>query len=249
MARRRFFVDGVHNGHAELTGDQAHHLRNVLRVEAGRRYEISDNERVYLSEVALASKDRVVFRVLRPIPSAAPPVRLHVFASLVKLDRLELILEKATELGAERIVPVVASRSEKGLEKAAPRRMARWKKIVLEASQQSRRTCLPEVGEPLSFTAATAAAPGLRLFLDEDAAAPPLLARLPPAAERSATDLVSLLSGPEGGWTDQERRKAFEAGWIAVSLGPQILRAETAAIAAIAVLTSAWSAAGGSTAP
>lgn len=244
MARRRFFVDAVRRGQADFTGDQAHHLRNVLRVEAGQRYEISDNKRVYISEVAVASKQRVTFEVLEEIPAVAPPVRLHLFIALIKFDRLELIVEKATELGAERIVPVVAGRSENGLEKAGAKRVARWRKIVLEASQQSRRARLPEVSEPLRSSDAVAAASGLRLFLDEDSAAPPLLTRLPRPSERSAADIVSLLVGPEGGWTDQERNQAINAGWIPASLGPQILRTETAAIAVIAVVMSAWSAKG-----
>lgn len=237
MARRRFFVEEIHNQQAELTGDQAHHLRNVLRVEAGKKYEISDNERVYLAEITLATKNRVVFSVLKDLPAVPPPVRVHLYLSLVKFDRLELAIEKATELGVETIIPVIAGRSEKGLEKAAKKRQFRWRRIGLEASQQCRRVRVPEIAETVRFREAVMAETTHRFLLDE-AGAPPLLSALP--AERAPADEVALLIGPEGGWTDKEREQALGTCWIPVSLGPQILRTETAAIAAMGILASAW---------
>lgn len=240
MARRRFFVEEVRRGEAELAGEQARHLSRVLRVETGQRFEISDNERVWLAEVAASRKDRVVFRVIEQLALNPPPVRLTLLVSLIKFDRLEMVFEKATELGAERMVPVIASRSEKGLDKAAAKRLKRWRRIVLEASQQSRRVRLPEMEPPVPFREAVAQASDHRYFLQESPGAAPLLQQLPQAVRRLASDSVSLLVGPEGGWTEQEREQAASTGWLPVSLGPQILRTETAAIAALAVLTSAW---------
>jgi 16S rRNA (uracil1498-N3)-methyltransferase len=240
MARRRFFVEAVRNERAEVSGDTAEHLRRVLRVEAGQRFEIADNQSVYLAEVEGLRKDRVLFHVLERLEAEAPPVRVILLASLIKFDRFEWIVEKATELGAEAIVPVEAERSEKGLAKAAAKRVERWRRIALESSQQSRRSRLPEIESSVSFQRALERAAAWRYFLDEERGAPPLASRLPSAEKRSPSDLVCLLVGPEGGWSGGERNAAGAHGWIPVSLGPQILRAETAALAALAVIVSAW---------
>jgi len=233
MARRRFFVDEVRQGLAELSGEQAEHAVRVLRIEAGQQYEISDNERVYLARVTSARKGQVVFETVEEIASVEPPVALTLYLSLIKFDRMELVFEKATELGVELLIPVIARRSEKGLEKAAGKRMRRWHKVVLEASQQSRRARLPEIDEPVKFRDAIADAAGLRLLLDEEASASGLMGIL---RNQKGPTSVALLIGPEGGWTDGERNDAISAGWQPASLGPQILRTETAAMAATAVI-------------
>jgi 16S rRNA (uracil1498-N3)-methyltransferase len=237
MARRRFFVDTPRNGLAELHGEEARHLTRVLRVEPGQRFEISDNRAAYLAEIAEARGDRVVFRVLEPIPAPGPVVSLTLLASIVKFDRFEWIVEKATELGVERIIPVAATRTEKGLFEASAKRSERWMRIARESSQQSRRVRMPEILPAVRFERAIAEPAEYRCFLDE-AAAPPLLATLP--GERAATDHIAVLLGPEGGWTDAERQLAIAAGWREASLGPQVLRTETAAAAALAILTNAW---------
>src|SRR5580700_6139210 len=149
--RRRFFVDEVRGGRAEISGDDARHLTRVLRVEAGQRYEISDNRHVYLAEVETARKEHVAFRALEKLPSPAPAVRLILCAALIKFDHFEWMIEKATELGVSEIVPVETIRSERGLERAAHKRVERWRRIALEASQQARRAFLPEVEEPASL--------------------------------------------------------------------------------------------------
>ncbi len=233
MARRRFFVDTIRGGQAELSGDEARHLTRVLRVEAGQRFEISDNRSAYLAEVVEARGERVVFRVEQPIESTPPPIRVTLCAGLIKFDRFEWMVEKATELGVERIIPVGAARSEKGLFEASRKRSERWERIARESSQQSRRTTLPEILPAARFESALETEGAARLFLEEGTA-PPLLRALP---DRVAS--ASLLLGPEGGWTERERELAGAAGWTAVSLGPQILRAETAAVAAIALIMGA----------
>jgi len=238
MSRRRFFVDSPPRaGLAELHGDEARHLTRVLRAEAGQKFEISDNRSVYLAEVAEARGDRVAFRILEAIAFPPPPVRLTLCAALVKFDRFEWIVEKATELGVERLLPVEAARTEKGLLEASRKRAERWRRIARESSQQSRRARLPEILPAVRFEAALSAEAACRYFLDE-AAAPPLLSLFP--AVRTPQDAVALLLGPEGGWTDLERAQAGAAGWQPASLGPLILRAETAAIAALSVTVSTW---------
>jgi 16S rRNA (uracil1498-N3)-methyltransferase len=235
--RRRFFVEDIRNGHAEIAGDDARHLTRVLRVEVGQRYEISDNHAVYLAEIETARRERVIFRTLEKLPIIEPPVHMTLCAAILKFDHFEWMIEKATELGVSRIVPMISVRTERGLDKAAPKRLERWRRIGLEASQQSRRAQLPEITEPARWGDALATRAVYCYALDENTASP-----LPGAfpAERRADDSVALLIGPEGGWTDEERSEFTAAGWAAVSLGPSILRAETAALAALAVVSAAW---------
>ena len=236
--RRRFFVDEVRNGLAELAGEDARHLTRVLRVEAGQRYEISDNRDVYLAEIETARKESVVFRTLEKLAAPAPSARVALFAALIKFDRFEWIVEKATELSVAEIVPVEATRSERGLERAAGKRVERWRRIALEASQQSRRAQLPEIGDAVPIAWVLSRPATHRFALDEAGDVLPLLPALP--AARGAKDTVALLTGPEGGWTEEERAAFTAAGWTPVSLGPLILRAETAVIAALAVVSQAW---------
>jgi 16S rRNA (uracil1498-N3)-methyltransferase len=237
MARRRFFVEAVQRGHAQITGEEAHHLSRVLRVEPGQKFEISDNRNVYLAEVESARKDLVSFVIVEQIEVSAPVVRTSLLASLIKFEHFEWMLEKATELGVEQVTPVESERSEKGLATAAQRRITRWSRIAREASEQSRRARLPVIGLPVVLTGALQEEAEYRYALEE-ADAPPILSVMP--ATRQAADRVAILAGPEGGWTERERAEIAAAGWTAVSLGPQILRAETAAIAGLSIVVAAW---------
>jgi 16S rRNA (uracil1498-N3)-methyltransferase len=237
LARRRFFVDSIHGDTAELRGDEARHLTRVLRVEAGWQFEISDNQAVYLAEIVEARGERVVFRVIHQIEAEAAPVRITLCAALIKFDRFEWMIEKATELGVERIVPVETARSEKGLMEASRKRSERWARVARESSQQARRVRAPEIAPAVRLAECLAEAAGYRYFLEETTA-PPLLRMLP--ADRTKGACVAALLGPEGGWIDREREAAAAAGWQAVSLGPHVLRAETAAMAALAILVNAW---------
>ena len=233
MARRRFFIDRIHNQQAELTGDDARHLARVLRAEPGQQYEISDNQRAYLAEILTASSRAITFRILEPLPLPPPMPEITLYAALIKFDRFEWLIEKATELGVMRIVPVNAERTEKGLAMAAAKRMERWRKIARESGQQSRRLRMPEIDPVELFANATANAAPSRFFLDEQPGPPLLLQSVQPAPA------YAVLTGPEGGWTDRERSHAVTSGWRPVSLGSNILRAETAALAALAILSQA----------
>jgi 16S rRNA (uracil1498-N3)-methyltransferase len=236
--RRRFFVDEVRSGKAEITGDDARHLTRVLRVEAGQRYEISDNQRVYLAEIETARKEHVVFRTIEKLDAPQPPAHVILCAALIKFDHFEWMIEKATELGVSEIVPVEAIRSERGLERAAHKRLERWRRIALESSQQSRRAFLPAIAEPLPLHKAVAIEAVERFAFDENPGGTPLVSALPP--QPATGSRVAVLIGPEGGWTDEERTAFVDAGWTRVSLGPTILRAETAALAALAIIGAAF---------
>lgn len=223
---------------AELTGHDAEHLVRVLRAEPGQLYEISDNHKLYLAEIETATKSLVCFRIREPLDLPAPSVHISLLSALIKFERFEWLIEKATELGASEIRPVEAIRSERGLADAARKRLVRWEKIALEASQQSRRAHLPRIEPPFRLAKSLQFDANIRLLLDEDATARPILDCLP--YERAASDHVALMVGPEGGWTEEERQNAVAAGWTACSLGETILRTETAAIAALAVVRAAW---------
>jgi 16S rRNA (uracil1498-N3)-methyltransferase len=214
---------------AELRGEEARHLTRVLRAEAGQRYEITDSQSAYLAEIVEARGERVVFQVIEPIESQPLPVRITLCAALIKFDRFEWIVEKATELGVDRVLPVETARCEKGLLEASRKRT--------ESSQQSRRVRSPEILPAVRFDRSLATEAECRYFLEETTA--PALLRILPEC-RSYADRIAILSGPEGGWLDAERQAAAAAGWQPASLGPLVLRAETAAAAAIAILVNAW---------
>ncbi len=236
MARRRFFVDRVRKGQAEITGENAHHLTRVLRVEAGQKFEITDNERAWLASVETARKDLVRFNVIEEIASGPELPCVTLYLALIKFERFEWAVEKATELGATRIVPIDANRSEQGLAAGAQKRVERWRRIAREASEQSRRLRAPEVADAVRFPEALNDPSTHRIWLDERPGAKPLLS----AIDLRPGDSAAIMIGPEGGWIDGERERLAASDWIAASLGPSILRAETAVCAALAALTQMW---------
>jgi 16S rRNA (uracil1498-N3)-methyltransferase len=227
MARRLFFVDEVRRGEAVLQGEEAKHLTRVLRVEVGHQYEISDNNSLYLAEVSEARKELVVFTTIKKLPWPEPEPPVHLLPALFKFDHFEWMLEKATELGVSHVTPVIAERSEKGLERAAEKRIERWRRIVLEACQQARRPQLPVIALPVDLSDALRFQSERQLFLDEV-----------PGGGRLVPEPVPtlILIGPEGGWADHEREEILATQWTRISLGTKILRAETAAIAVLAKL-------------
>jgi len=234
--RRRFFVEKFDGQRALVSGDRAHHLGVVLRAQAGQLYELSDGVRVCLGRIEKVARDGVEFALLEELPAEEPRLHVTLLLSVVKFDVLEWAIEKATELGVTEIVPLAAARSEKALIAAAEKRSERWRKIVLEAAQQSRRVRLP-VLQPIAKPEAAFAARADRLgiFLSERADAPALRTAL---KDRAASQAM-LAIGPEGGWTDEERDAALKAGFLEASLGRLILRTETAVIAALASLSYA----------
>jgi 16S rRNA (uracil1498-N3)-methyltransferase len=234
--RRRFFVEQFDGQRALVSGDRAHHLGVVLRAQAGQLYELSDGSRVCLGRIEKVARDGVEFALLEELPAHKPRLQVTLLLSVVKFDAFEWAIEKATELGATEIVPLAAARSEKALVAAAEKRSERWRKIVLEAAQQSRRVRLPTL-QPVARPEAVflARADRLGIFLSERADAPSLRTAF---KDRAVSEAV-LAIGPEGGWTDEEREAALKAGFHEASLGKLILRTETAVIAALASLSYA----------
>jgi 16S rRNA (uracil1498-N3)-methyltransferase len=235
--RRRFFVEEFADNKAVLEGEAAHHLGRVLRAQQGQLYELSDGQHVWLGRIERAASNRVEFALVEEIPAVRSTLDVNLLLSVVKFDAFEWAIEKATELGVASITPVAAMRSEKALVAAASRRTGRWKKILLEASQQSRRVRVPILNELKKFPEALRAPKtGTMILLSERSQAPLLRQILPEASPSSS---AALAIGPEGGWTEEEFKSAQQAGFREASLGKLILRTETAVVAALAALNYA----------
>ncbi len=229
MTRRRWIADEHSGDAAALTGRNATHLARVLRARVGQQFDISLRDRIRRGTITSVAEDRVEFSLGEDSPSAAiTPITLYL--AVFKFDRFEWAVEKCTELGVARIIPTIARRTEPHLASSAPKRTERWRRIALEAAQQSRRLSPPEIAEPIKLKPAIEAQHGLRIVLAES------------EPETSLRDLiegreepVALAIGPEGGWAEEELVLFDTAGWLRASLGPTILRAETAAMAAVSV--------------
>lgn len=219
-----------------MEGEAAHHLGRVLRAQPGQLYELSDGTKVWLGRIETVTRDSVEFALLEEIAAHLPDLQSTLLLSVVKFDSFEWALEKATELGVNRIVPLAAARSEKALLAAAAKRAERWKKLLHEASQQSRRVQLPMLDSVAKPEAAFAeSGQGVRIFLSEAPDAKPLREVLRGQAAKSAV----LAIGPEGGWTEAEVAAARAAQFQDASLGKLILRTETAVVASLAALNFA----------
>jgi 16S rRNA (uracil1498-N3)-methyltransferase len=233
MTRRRWIADTFTDTTASLTGDQAAHLARVLRAEPGQIFDVVANGFLHRAEITSVSEREVVFTLHEELEAeAALPV--HLLLAVFKFDHLEWGIEKATELGAARITPVLARRTEKHLAQAAAKRVERWRRIVREAAQQSRRSDVPEVDDPqtLKVTLQSVQAQ-TKLLLSETEQENTIAVAL-----QEASQSVALAIGPEGGWTAEEMQLFTEHGWKHITLGPRILRAETAAIAALSICSA-----------
>lgn len=243
--RRRFFVERFGSHSARIAGETAEHIARVLRAEVGQLYELSDGKQVWLAQIeriagSKRAENAVEFSLVEQIPVAEVQFAPELLISLIKFDRFEWCLEKATELGAARIVPLIASHTETALAQASEKRRSRWEKILIESAQQARRLRLPTLGETEKSEDALrrrGTSTSARILLSERPAARPILGAL--HAVLHTISEATLAIGPEGGWTDAEFSAARAAGFIEASLGENILRAETAVIASLAILRAA----------
>lgn len=231
MTRRRWIADTWNDNTASLTGDQALHLARVLRAQPGQVFDVVAGGFLRSAEVASVSEREVVFALGEELEmDASLPV--HLLVAVFKFDHLEWGIEKATELGAARITPVLARRTEKHLAQAAAKRVERWRKIVREAAQQSRRSDVPAVDDPVALKLAVPMVEATTKLLLAETEQENSLSSVFTGQQVSE---LAMAIGPEGGWAPDEMKLFEDAGWRAVTLGPRILRAETAAIAALAV--------------
>jgi 16S rRNA (uracil1498-N3)-methyltransferase len=231
MTRRRWIADEFSDTHAALIGAHADHLSRVLRARVGQEFDITTASTVRRGRITLITPDRVEFELGETIPAPAT-VNLTLLLSIFKFDRMEWAIEKCTELGVARIIPTIAQRTESHLASAAAKRVARWQRIALQASEQSRRLSPPEISQPIKLTEAVSLPGDTRIVLSESENEIMLKDALQPDSN------ILLAIGPEGGWTESEFEIFHSANWTPASLGPTILRAETAAIAATVLAIS-----------
>jgi 16S rRNA (uracil1498-N3)-methyltransferase len=232
MSRRRWIADEVTGNEAALIGEHARHLAQALRAKVGQKFEISTGDEIRLGQITRIGPERVEFS-LGGIVSQSPPSVITVALSVFKFDRMEWAIEKCTELGVVRIVPLIAARTESHLAAAAPKRVERWKRIAKSASEQSRRVSTPDISEPVKVKELISSVTGHKVVLSEVEDELMVTDAIP-----RDTSGVTLAFGPEGGWKQEELDAFGLAGWTAASLGRTILRAETATIAAVAIASS-----------
>ncbi len=239
---KRFFVSDkdVREGSVVIRGDDVHHIVTVLRMRSGDRFiAIDPGGREHTVEITLWSPRSVVGRIIETRRTRVEPgLQVTLLQGLPKSKKMDFIVQKGTELGVSRIVPVVTERTIVNLEeKKADEKRERWQRIAREAAEQCRRTFSPVVGEVVTFEEALEkyVFPGSELSLipweEEDCRSLKGFLR-----QGGRPSRVNLFIGPEGGFTQAEVDLAQEAGVIPVSLGPRILRAETASLAAITMV-------------
>lgn len=227
-----FIAEALAPDRALVRGAEARHLAVVLRAHPGQEFDLAIAGQRFRAAVAAAAPEAVEFRDLRPLPAPAVRRQLTLLAAIFRFERFEWMIEKATEMGAAAIQPVVAARTAPHLARAAAARQARWERLALNAAQQARRIAPPRILPVVNWRGVLAAAetaPEKSVLLSEHGDAPPLAKLIKGAGA------ARLAVGPEGGWSEEEHDAALQAGFAAASLGPLILRAETAAIAALAL--------------
>jgi len=232
MTRRRWLVDGVEGTRAWLTGEHAAHLARVLRARVGQEFDLATGQVVFVGHVVSVKEDRVEFELGNPVSAFSLP-EVTLVVAIFKFDRFEWAIEKATELGVARIMPVIAARTEKHLAAAAEKRVERWRRIAVQATEQSRRAGPPKIAAPCKVDEGLVLLAATRILLAESKTRLLLTQAL---LSHSTGSALALAVGPEGGWTAGEIQSFHRAGWISASLGPTILRAETAAIAGLSVV-------------
>jgi 16S rRNA (uracil1498-N3)-methyltransferase len=245
MTRRRFYAppEAFSSDLKSLTlqADEARHLRDVLRLRPGDGVHVFDGAgKEFECSIEESRKDSARLKVLAEVAPAKPesPLQLTLAVALLKSDKFDLVVQKATELGVARVMPVTTRLADIRLrdDSDANKRVTRWQRIALEASKQSGRALVPEVTHPISFAElvqATDATVQWKLMFSEREGQSLLEAKDSLDTNRQR---ITALVGSEGGWTDEEISLARENDWGLVTLGGRTLRAETAAIAAAVLL-------------
>jgi 16S rRNA (uracil1498-N3)-methyltransferase len=243
MTRRRFFAPpeafDLRGRRVSLATDEARHLREVLRLKIGDRVQVFDGKgHEYSAVIEKAMRDTAMLELLDEVRPASPEstLQLTLALALLKGDKFDLVVQKATELGVSELLPVKTKFADVRLrdDSDAAKRVTRWQRIALEAAKQSGRATLPRINEPTDF-ASVITAPSdddeLRVMFAERDGLP--LSELP---KMSSSPSIVALVGSEGGWADEEIDSGRANGWTIVTLGGRILRAETAAITIVALL-------------
>ena len=238
-SRARFFCPEVRapGQQLTLTGEEFHHLRHVLRLQAGDTLSLFDGAgRGFAASLVEIERQSAVLEVgAEEVPSPESPFHIHLAVALAKGEKLDLVIQKGTELGVFAFHPLVTRRAELKLDPdRAENRMKRWRRVALEACKQSGRSRIPGILPTADLaTFLQCELPLHRIVLDPGGPSASVVLR--GEAFRAATSALAAV-GPEGGWSDQELEHFHQSGFQRMCLGPRILRAETAAIMAVGVL-------------
>ena len=238
---QHFFVvpDQVRDGYIEITGSDVNHMKNVLRMKTGEQLEISDgNNKKYLCEIESLEADKVTARILEEREAENElPSKLYLFQGLPKSDKMELIIQKAVELGAWEVIPVATKRAVVKLDqKKAAKKRERWSGISESAAKQAGRNVIPEIKQVMNFQEALSYAKSLDVLLIPYELAEGMQATIERIQAIQPGQSVGIFIGPEGGFEQEEVKLAMEAGAYPITLGRRILRTETAGMTMLSVL-------------
>jgi 16S rRNA (uracil1498-N3)-methyltransferase len=229
---------------ALLETEEHHHLSRVLRLGPGERVWLVDElGNPYRAEVEEVGRRQTHVLILEKKEASTGRLRLVLAQALIKSKNMDLVVQKATELGVEVIIPVEAARSVVRLKEDKTGKLGRWRKIAREAAKQSRRSDVPFIQPPESLSCFLKSRDEPRRFIlceDGGVNLRDVLAPRPAQPGHPEVATVAVLVGPEGGWTKNEEEQAVNAGFEAVSLGSRILRAETAALVSLAAFSIFW---------
>lgn len=231
---RRFLVPELGSKtEIEIRGEEAHHLLHVLRLKSGDEVFLFDGRGLhYRARLTDCGRNWARASLRQPLPSLESQLDLTLAVAIPKAEALALVVEKATELGVTRIVPLLTERTTVQAGRQAPGKLSRWRRIAVEASKQCGRSRVPSIEDVVAFTELVSAErPGAKIL------ASPAGGHLP---EKPIEPLGLAAVGPEGGWTDAELALARDHGFHFLCLGPRTLRTETAAVTVVALLQSAW---------
>jgi 16S rRNA (uracil1498-N3)-methyltransferase len=248
LTSNRFFIkkSDIQSSTLLLYGDEHHHLSRVARIKPGEEVWLFDEQGTnYLAKVEEIKKDMTRLSILQILDKNKPKIKITLAQALLKSKKMDIIIQKSTELAVTNIIPVVTARTIVKVKEKIRKKIERWKKIALEAAKQSQRSFLPSILPPMSIEKLIERRREEKKLLLSENRGRYLRDIL---IENSGSELkmqepassVLILVGPEGGWTDEEEKYILNHGYEAVSLGGQILRAETAALCSLALISHFW---------
>lgn len=245
MTSDRFYIQErqIKSPYAVLTGDEHHHLSRVVRKKRGDKvFLFTENGKNFMARIEKIEESKTRLIILKKEKKKEPDIKITLAPSLIKSKALELILQKSTELGVTLFFPLITDRSVMKISGKLEKKLNRWNRIVLEASKQCRRPFPPKVEKPVSLKKFMEIKNAdIKLFLDEKGGIylKDFIFNLQNSKHRVPQSVIILL-GPEGGWTEKEKQDIVQCGYKGISLGTNILRAETAAIACVSIITHFW---------
>ena len=237
----QFFIrdDDFDGKKAVIRGDDCHHLVDVRRVKAGDILRVRlDSGKGYTARITAAGRGEIILEILEEIAVGDEPVRITLYMALLKGDNFEFVLQKAVEIGVNRIVPVISSRTVPDISGKYQRKHDRWNRIISGAAKQCMRSGIPSIDNPLPFNDTVKGDGSPMKLVAHPGAATELRDYLSSSVK---PDAVSLLIGPEGGFSESEIAYAYGNGWVPVNFGTTHLRAETAAVILPSLLIYHWS--------